>query len=488
MGKSERASIRRLPTGVSGLDQVLGGGIPEYSFNVIAGSPGSGKTTMVQQIMFSNATVKAPALFFTVLGEPTLKLIRYQQQFDFFKHEMIGSSIHVLNLSAEALDQDIGKLLDRIVADVERIRPGIVVVDSFRTIVPEFVEDQRAGGTLQDFVQRLAIHLTSWEITSFLIGEYTEREQRNPVFTVADGLLWLTQATDRNSVVRKLQVVKLRGAAPMPGLHTFKITDAGVQVFPRIPKALQEYEPTERARTTSGIPELDEMMMGGMHQGDAVMVSGPAGTGKTLFGTQFISGGVAQGERGIIAVFEEHPDAFLSRVQNVGPDLRVMVDNGDVELIYLRPLDLSVDETLDEIRQCVERIGAQRVVIDSLSGFRVALAPTFREDFKESLYRLVRALTASGVSVMLIAEVVAAAGDLRFTSDEVSFVTDDLIALRFFEAEGQLRKVLTVVKMRGSNHSHDLREFEITDEGIVIGDALTGYRGVITGVPTKIGK
>jgi circadian clock protein KaiC len=215
------------------------------------------------------------------------------------------------------------------------------------------------------------------------------------------------------------------------------------------------------------------------------MVSGPAGTGKTLFGTQFISGGVLQGERGIIAVFEEHPDAFLSRVENVGPNLSAMVESGDVELIYLRPLDLSVDETLDEIRQCVERLGAKRVVIDSLSGFRIALAPTFREDFKESLYRLVRALTASGVSVMLIAEVVAAAGDLRFTSDEVSFVTDDLIALRFFEAEGQLRKVLTIVKMRGSNHSHDLREFVIDSNGVKIGKALTGYRGVITGVPVK---
>jgi circadian clock protein KaiC len=486
MAESERAAIRMLQTGVPGFDQVLGGGLPEYSFNVIAGSAGAGKTTLAQQIIFANATAQAPALFFTVLGEPTLKLMRYQQQFGFFKPEMVGSSVHVHNLSEEALHEDTGKVLERIVSEVERTRPGIVVVDSFRTIVPEFGDDQRAGRTLQDFVQRLAIHLTSWEVTSFLIGEYAERELRNPVFTVADGVVWLNQATDRNSVVRKLQVVKMRGSAPMPGLHTFKITDAGVQVFPRIPKALQEFRSGERVRTTSGIPALDAMMDGGIHQGDAVMVSGPAGTGKTLFGTQFISGGVQHGERGIIAVFEEHPEAFLSRVENVGPDLRAMVDSGDVEMIYLRPLDLSVDETLDEIRQCVDRSGARRVVIDSLSGFRIALAPTFREDFKESLYRLVRALTASGVSVMLIAEVLAAAGDLRFTSDEVSFVTDDLIALRFFEADGQLRKVLTIVKMRGSNHSHDLREFEIGQAGVIIGEALTDFRGVITGVPTKI--
>lgn len=485
MGESERAVIRFLPTGVSGLDEVLGGGFPEYSFNLIAGAAGAGKTTLTQQIMFQNATLEAPALFFTVLGEPTLKLIRYQQQFRFFKPEMMGRAIQFVNLSEEALERNLDKVLGRIVNEIERVQPRIVVVDSFRTIVQESIDDGDVGGIVQHFVQRLAIHLTSWETTSFLIGEYSDREQRNPVFTVADGLLWLSQAVDRNSVVRKLQVMKLRGAAPMPGLHTFRITDAGTQVFPRIPKATQEFASGKREKTTTGIAILDEMMCGGVTTGDALMVSGPAGTGKTLFGTHFIAGGVAVGEKGIIAVFEEQPEAFLDRVESVHKDLREMVRKGDVEILYLRPLDLSVDETLEEIRECVRRTGARRLVIDSLSGFQVALAPTFREDFKESLYRLVRALTSTGVTVLLIAEVVAAAGDLRFTSDEVSFVTDDLIALRFFEADGQLRKVLTVVKMRGSDHSHDLREFDITADGIQIAAALTEYRGIITGVPEK---
>jgi circadian clock protein KaiC len=481
-----RAAIHKLTTGVPGLDQVLGGGLPEYSFNMIAGAAGAGKTTLAQQIMFANATAERPALFFTVLGEPTLKLLRYQQQFDFFQTDLIGTGVQILNLSDEALQNDPSKVLERIVAEVEQAQPRIVVVDSFRTIVPSYTQNDPTGRSLEAFVQRLALQLTSWEVTSFLIGEYSESEQRNPVFTVADGLLWLSQATDRNSIVRKLQVVKLRGSAPMPGLHTFKMTDSGVQVFPRIPKALQEYEVAERARTTTGVPDLDELMGGGIHRGDALMLSGPAGTGKTLFGTQFISGGVQAGEKGVIAVFEEHPEAFLSRVESVYPSLRDMVGSGEVEMIYLRPLDLSVDETLDEIRLAVDRIDAQRVVIDSLSGFRIALAPTFRDDFQESLYRLVRALTSKGVSVMLIAEVVAAAGDLRFTTDEVSFITDDLIALRFFEAEGELRKVMTVVKMRGSAHSNDLREFTITADGIVIGDKLSDYQGIISGMPIKM--
>ena len=204
-----------------GLDTVLGGGLPEYSFNLVAGGPGSGKTTLAHQIMFANATVERPALYFTVLGEPTLKLLRYQRQFSFFDPELAGSAIQFINLTAEVMERDLSDVLQRIVSETERTKPGIVVIDSFRTMGGQHGSSER-GGTfaLDQFVQRLALHLTTWEVTSFLLGEYVEEEQQNPVFTVADGILWLSQATDRNSVVRKLQVVKTRGRAHMPGLHT----------------------------------------------------------------------------------------------------------------------------------------------------------------------------------------------------------------------------------------------------------------------------
>src|SRR5688500_19809650 len=139
------------------------------------------------------------------------------------------------------MERDLGEVLQRIVSEIERAKPGIVVVDSFRTIAGQ--HGTAATFDLDQFIQRLALHLTSWELTSFLLGEYAEAEQRNPVFTVADGILWLSQATDRNSVVRKLQVVKTRGRAPMPGLHTFRITDAGLQIFPRIPEQTRKRAP-----------------------------------------------------------------------------------------------------------------------------------------------------------------------------------------------------------------------------------------------------
>ena len=480
--------IQRLPTGVLGLDEVLGGGIPEFSFNLLAGGPGAGKTTMAQQLMFANATPQRPGLYFTVLGEPTLKMIRYQRQYRFFEPARVGRDIQLLNLGAEAMAGDLDAVLGRIVSEVERLTPSIVVVDSFRTIGPQTrLADASAMAGLERFVQRLALHLTSWETTSFLISEYEADEQRHPVFTVADGIFWLSQVPDRNSIVRKLQVVKVRGQAFMPGLHTFRITDGGVQVFPRIPEQQARRKVATPRRLGTGVPRLDTLLGGGVPAGDAVLLAGPTGTGKSTIATQFVQEGGKAGEASVIAVFEEYPERYLARAKSLGIDLREMMDAGKLRVVYLRPLDLSVDETLAEIIAAVQELGAQRVVIDSLSGFEVALAPTFRTDFRESLYRLVGALTASGVTVFMTTEVARperATSMLSFTGEGVSFLADDILVQRYIELEGQLRTVLAVVKMRGSAHSRDFHEYTLTATGAVIGESLHGYEQILTGFPT----
>ncbi|MEX2109330.1 MAG: ATPase domain-containing protein [Gemmatimonadaceae bacterium] len=482
---AEQAAIRSLPSGVPGLDVVLGGGLPEYSFNLLAGGPGSGKTTLAQQIVFANATVERPALYFTVLGEPTLKMLRYQRQFSFFNPDLAGSAIQYINLTSEVVDGDLSGVLERIVSETERAKPGVVVVDSFRTIGAQQGSSARNGALdLDQFVQRLALHLTSWEVTSFLLGEYVEEEQRNPVFTVADGIIWLSQATDRNSVARKLQVVKSRGRAPMPGLHTFRITDDGLQIFPRIPEQTRKRKLHKRERLSTGVKGMDEMIGGGVIAGDAVMLTGPAGSGKSTVATQFMVAGLANGETGVIALFEEYPEEYLARANTRNPDIGRMISSGKLELIYLRPLDLSVDETLAAILEAVERLKAKRVVIDSLSGFEVALAPTYREDFRESLYRLVGTLTGTGVTVFMTAEVSEAFSEARFTTEKVSFITDEIIVQRYIELEGELRRVMAVIKIRGSEHTHEFRTYEVTAKGVVVGGSLKDYDGIITGVPT----
>jgi circadian clock protein KaiC len=482
---ADRPLIGSLPTGVPGLDTVLRGGIPEFSFNLLAGGPGAGKTTLAQQIVFANATVARPALYFTVLGEPTLKMIRYQRQFSFFQPELVGTAVRFINLTEEVLRRDLAAVLQRIVDEVERVTPALVVVDSFRTIgFPWPGRDAADAMGLEQFVQRLALHLTTWEVTSFLIGEYAEPELQNPIFTVADGILWLSQASDRNSVVRKLQAVKVRGRAMMPGLHTFRMTVDGIQVFPRIPEYQHARRPRRLERLATGVPGLDAMTGGGYPAGDAVLITGPAGSGKTTFATQFLAEGLAHGEAGVAIVFEEYPEAYLARAKALDIDLAAMIEQGKLCVLYLRPLDLSVDETLAAILENVERLGATRVVIDSLSGFEVALAPAFREDFRESLYRLVGALTATGVTIVMTAEPPTTPASSA-TLERVSFITDDIIVQRYVEMAGESRPVLAVVKMRGSQHSREYRAYEITARGAVVGNRLNDYHGITTGVPDR---
>jgi circadian clock protein KaiC len=471
---------------VPGLDEVLGGGLPEYGFTLIAGAPGTGKTTLAHQVMFALATPERPALHFTVLGEPPLKMLRYQQQFSFFDPTKVDTSVRLRNLNDEALTHDLGAVLDAIAREVEARSPSLVVVDSFRPIGRAAAAADGAMG-LQEFLQRLAQHLTTWQATTFLVGEYPEDELRdNPVFTVADGILWLHQSVDRNSSVRKLQVLKMRGQAPLPGLHTMRITGDGVRVFPRIIKRVAETDnPRPDARLSVGVPALDEMLGGGIPAWDSVIVAGPAGSGKSALATQFVAAGLRRGEPGLIAVFEERPQEYLARAKTLGPDLDDAVRDGRLELIYLRPLDLSVDEALLEIQAAVRRLGAQRLVIDSLSGFELALAPTFRQDFRESLYRMVGALTGAGVTVFMTAEVGVSFTDLQFSPDLISFLTDDIIIQRYVEIEGALQKVLAVVKMRGSQHSKKLRRYEVTAHGLAIGEALAEYSGIFTGVARR---
>ena len=481
----ERPSLALLDTGVPGLNDVLGGGLPTLSFNLVAGGPGSGKTTLTMQILFANATAARPGLFITLLGETSLKMLRYQQQFSFFDQSRVGSEVNFLNLSEEALNGDLDGVLIRIIAEVDRLHPAVVVVDSFRSLAR--VAGQGPASQLEHFVQRLGLHLTTWEITSFLIGEYSESELKDPIFTVADGIIWLSQEVNRNSVVRRLQVVKARGMASMPGLHTIRMTEAGVQVFPRTPERPEDAHSTGSERLSTGVPGLDEMMGGGIPAGDSLVLAGPTGTGKTTFAMKFVAAGLAAGEAAVIAIFEEHPEVYLQRAKSVDVDLREAIREGKLRIIYLLPLDLSVDETLDEIRTTVQRIGATRVVIDSISGFEMALAPAFREDFRESLYRLIGALTGLGVTMFSTVEVVEGKGHsgLQLTGYQVSFLTDDILSQRYVEIEGELKKALVVVKMRGSSHNREFRTYEITATGVQLGESLRDYDGIITGMPTR---
>jgi circadian clock protein KaiC len=271
----------------------------------------------------------------------------------------------------------------------------------------------------------------------------------------------------------------------VPGLHTFRITDAGVQAFSRTFGLTGHLkDPPSHRRLCFGIPELDKMLGGGVREGDSVLVAGSSGTGKSVLATQFIAEGIRQGEPGIVAVFEERPQAYAERASTLGLDLDTPQKDGNLTILYLRPLDLSVDETMHSILDAVQKIGAKRLVIDSLAGFEMALSPGFRADFRESLYRMIFALTGIGVTILSTVEVDESFTEFPFSTYSISFLTDDIIRLRYVSIDGQLRKIMVVIKMRGGNHAKDIREYEITSKGVVIlGKRLTNYQGLISGIP-----
>jgi len=272
------------------------------------------------------------------------------------------------------------------------------------------------------------------------------------------------------------------GQMPVPPEKRFLIT------FSRTLGLLgKKVESSKRRVLSIGIPELDKMMGGGIWEGDSVLVAGPSGTGKSVLATQFLAEGLRKGEAGIAAIFEERPEGYAARAGTFGLDLEKPQQRGMLEMLYLRPLDLSVDETMQEILDAVQRINAKRLVIDSLVGFEMALAPGFRTDFRESLYRMIGALTGAGVTIFTTVEVEDTFTEMSFSHYTISFLTDDIIRLRYAEIEGQLRKIIVVVKMRGGNHSKDIREYVISDKGlVVISPRKTDYARLTTGLPARI--
>ncbi len=481
---SSKVNIRRLPTGVPGLDNLLGGGLPEFSFNLIAGTPGSGKTTLANQIMFSLANPEYRALFFTVLGEPSLKMLRYQQQFTFFDHNKINESIRFVNLSTELLTGNFDRVLARIADEVKAYEPSLVIVDSFRSVARSVKRGNQGIADLQQFVQKLGQQMTSWQATTFLIGEYlTPESEPSPIFTVADGILWLSQNVHRNSMVRKMQVIKMRGQAQAPGVHTFRISDAGIRVFPRaIVQPGTALDPGAKTsfgeeRLSMGVSGLDEMLGGGLPAGYSLLVVGPSGSGKTILAMEFLAEGARRDEPGVIAAFEKSPSQLLNS------KLTALVNAGKLGVINTRTLDLSIDEALHDLIMMISRMQAKRVVLDSLSGFELALAPEFSEDFRGSLYRMVAELTAMGVTILMTTELEDRYGDLRFSPFGSAFLADAIIMQRYVEIASQLKRVLSVVKVRGSEHSKEIRLFDITNEGIIIGDTLSAYTGILSDRP-----
>ena len=447
----------RLTSGDKGLDTILGGGLPANGINLIIGLPGSGKTILSQQLAFACATEERPAIYLSTVSEPFEKMLRYGQTLSFFDRDAIGKSVFYEDLgSTVGGDGGLGAALERIAALIEERRPGIIAIDSFKALAA-FAEEAQA---FRRFLHDLAALLTSHPITSFWIGEYGDDETRDaPESAVADGIIALgTQHANERSL-RLIEVTKLRGSEFRSGRHGYRLSRDGIPVR-------EETYSIAHQRISSGIPPLDRMLAEGYRQGSSTLVAGPSGVGKTLMGLHFVFNGAANGESGVIATLQENP----IQLQRIAAGFDWSLDDEQVTVMYRSPNDVYIDEWVYELLALVEATGATRVLIDSLSDLQFAATDPVR--FHEFIYSLTQRLSRDGISPIMTSEVADLFHVGSLAEYGISHLSDNVILLQYLRARSRLVRTVTVVKSRASAHDPEIREFDITPDGIVLGDPI----------------
>jgi circadian clock protein KaiC len=452
----------RVSSGSERLDAILGGGLPSNGINLIVGLPGSGKTILGQQYAFHNAKQERPAMFLSTVSEPLDKILRYGQTLSFFDRGAVGTAVFYEDLGGILNDKGLSGVLGRISELLKDRRPGMIIIDSFKALHPYAHQDQ----DFRRFLHDLAGRLSAFPATSFWTGEYDYDEiARSAEFAVADAILGLSMERTGHREMRVLQVLKLRGSSYLSGKHAYRLSDHGVEVFPRLadPADQGTYELTD-SRISSGIPILDQMLGRGYWPGASTLVAGPAGSGKTLMGLHFIFDGARKGEPGVIATLQENA-AQLERIVNA---FGWSLTEQRVELMYRTPVDLYLDEWVHELLETVQRAGARRIMIDSLGDLRATSTDETR--FREYVYSLLQRCSRQGITVMMTQEVGELFGVTRLSEYGISHVSDNVVLLQFLRDESRIRRGVTVMKTRASAHDHQVREFEITSDGFVVGD------------------
>ncbi len=489
---ANRVVLERLTTGSAAFDRILGGGIPARSVNVIAGQPGAGKTLFAIQMLFALARQGKKGLYLTTLSEPSLKMLRYAQQFSFFDESLVGEGLVFADLGSVIRRGGADTTLNEIAARVEREAPAVVVIDSFKAL-----RDMHGdAATVRAFVYDLAVHTAGWGATSLLVGEYTEDDiSNNAEFAIADGIIRFTNSRHELTAIREVEVLKLRGADYATGAHFHEITPQGLEFYPRVRgvDALSTESGTTQARSTSilervstGVEGLDDMLGGGVPRGSATVVQGGTGTGKTLLGLEFLLAGARRGEPGILFMLEETPAQLRAFTQALGWDLPTLEERGLLTLSYVSPVELSPDRFLDRALRQIEELGARRAVLDSLTSMALGV-PSDRR-FKELVYAIAKKFYARSVTLYMNMEVADLLGSAHLSGHGISFAADNVIQLKYVELEGHLGRGISVLKARGVRHANDVRRLSVENDGVRVGAAFEGLRGVLTGLPVPSGE
>jgi circadian clock protein KaiC len=474
----------RVATGVEGLDEVLHGGLLEGRAYMVSGGPGAGKSILGMHFLTAGVDAGETALYVN-LEEPTADIER-----DAHSVGIRVEGIEFLDLSPGS-DRFVQGPGSNVFATEEVETPEIKndIVETVRAVDPDRV--------LVDPITRFRDLTSSGESFRTLVGgfiRFLQDRGATVLFTSHAGgeadsdLQFLCDGSLRieHDEVRTLSVEKFRGSASAGGSHTVRISDEGMRVFPSLRPEVHETA-FSAEQLSSGIEGIDALLHGGIERGTVSVVSGPTGVGKTTLGCQFMAETAARGERSVIYMFEEATETFLARSRAIGIPVDEMLETGNLAIEEIEPLALSPDEFATMVREEVEEHDAGTVMVDGIDGYRLSMKGE-EDDHTRELHSLCRYLRNMGVTTLLVDTQSRLTGEVQPTEHNVSYLADNIVLLRYLELDGELRKAISVLKKRTSDFERTLREFEITGDGIGVGDPLRGLRGVLGGTPEFVGE
>lgn len=476
-------------TGVDGLDDVLSGGLSRGHVFLLEGSPGTGKTTVALQFLVEGARLGERCLYIS-LSETEGELrdsarshgINIGEQVEIFElvpPESLLDADQQQSLLYSS-DLELGETTRLIFEAFERVKPQRVVIDSLseiRLLAQSSLRYRRQILALKHFFARS-------DATVLLLDDMTADSLDKTVHSVVHGVIHLEQlAPEYGSERRRLRIIKYRGQSFRGGYHDFVIRTGGVAVFPRL-RAIEHRSSFERSTLASGLKELDDLLGGGVQRGSSSLLIGPAGTGKSIFAMQFVQAAVKRGEKAAIFVFDEELGLLFSRVKPMGLDLEGMRDAGLIHIEQLDAAELSPGEFAQRVRDRVARFNAKTVVIDSINGYQAAMPE--ENALILHMHELLQYLNRQGCNTFLTVAQHGLVGDMKSPVD-VTYLADNVILLRYFEAEGRVRRAISVIKKRTGSHEDTIREYKVNGSGLTVGEPLTTFQGILRGVPIFVG-